>query len=403
MPPDSARGAAPLIAVATAAMALPMIVVSLIGALGPTIVEDIEVSRSALGLLTATTMGLAAVLSPWAGQVVDRIGPRPALGWLFGLVAVSLALMSVSTGLLLLLLAVAVAGPTQALANPATNKLIAQELAPVRATAIGIKQSGVQLAALLAGAGLAPAAVVLGWRGAVAPLVGLAIVVLVLARWLVPRRPRSSLGRLSMPAVPVPAMRWLMLAQMCLGFGLATVTTFLPLYATEDLGIPAGLAGLLLAAFAVAGIVSRIVWNRVADRRGRIADVLVLVCAVSVVGPLLLIAGDVLTPAAAWLGALWMGATATAANAVAMLLVVSDRRLGPVGSASGLASLGFFGGFALGAPLTGAIADSVLGFPATWLACSFALVVGAGAAHLARVHLLRAGQTVEAARPAPTG
>ncbi len=401
MPPDTVRGAAPLIAVATAAMALPMIVVSLVGALGPMIVDDIGVSRSALGFLTATTMGLAAVFSLWAGQVVDRIGPHAALGWLFGLVALSFALMSISSGFVLLLLAVAIASPAQALANPATNKLIAMELASVRAVAIGVKQSGVQVAALLAGAGLAPAAVALGWQGAVALLVPLAAVVFALVRWLVPRRPRPPAGvRLALPAVPVASMRWLMLAQLCLGFALATVTTFLPLYAAADLGVPAAVAGLMLAVFAVAGVVSRIVWNRLADRSGHIADILVLVCALSIVGPLLLVAGAVLSPAAAWLGAVWIGATATAANAVSMLLVISNPRLGPVGSASALASLGFFGGFAIGPPLTGAIADSALGFPAAWVACSIALAAGAVAAHIARGSLRRSRGTIEPATTA---
>jgi MFS family permease len=54
-----------------------------------------------------------------------------------------------------------------------------------------------------------------------------------------------------------------------------------------------------------------------------------------------------------------------------MLSVITDRRFGPVGHASALASSGFFAGFVVSPPLAGLLADTV-GFGATW-----ALVIGA--------------------------
>ncbi|MGB8198846.1 MAG: hypothetical protein WCF33_03960, partial [Pseudonocardiaceae bacterium] len=72
-----------------------------------------------------------------------------------------------------------------------------------------------------------------------------------------------------------------------------------------------------------------------------------------------------------WAGAIGVGATAVAANAVSMLSVINDRRFGPVGHASALAASGFFAGFVLSPPLAGLLADTA-GFSGTWL-----LVTGA--------------------------
>ena len=369
-----------LIALATTAMALPMVVVSMVGAVGPDLVTDLGVDRSSLGLLTTATMTIAAVLSLVAGSYVDRIGPRRALLALFAVMVASFLLMALSPGYGFLLFAVALCGPAQALANPATNKLVAAELADVRATAIGVKQAGVQVAAVVSGVVLAPVSVLAGWRAAVWVLVPVAAFVGLLAWWVMPQTQtgpatRAASGLAGSRATRswqlglAPGMASLLIAQASVGVALASVTAFLPLFATERVGLPATTGGLLLAVFAVAGVVSRIAWNRLADHRGRPDLVLAIVCLLAVVAPLLIAAGA-WVPGAVWVGAFWMGATATAANAVAMLLVVSDRRLGPIGAASGMASLGFFGGFAIGPPTLGAIADSGLGYGGAGVVCA---------------------------------
>src|SRR5690348_1654555 len=82
--------------VLTAAMALPMFLLYATGVLGPEIVSELGVSRSELGMLTSVCFAVAAALSLWAGQVVDRLGVRTASVWLFLVVGVSFALIAVS-------------------------------------------------------------------------------------------------------------------------------------------------------------------------------------------------------------------------------------------------------------------------------------------------------------------
>ncbi|MGA9693998.1 MAG: MFS transporter, partial [Pseudonocardiaceae bacterium] len=141
-----------LVVVLTLAMALPMLVLYAIGALGPQLVTDLGVDRTELGALPAGAFAVAAVLSLWSGRIVDRMGTRGAGAALFFVVAVSFATMALAGGLGLLVVAVAACGIAQALANPVTNRIIADRV-PTRArgAVVGIKQSGVQLAALVAG------------------------------------------------------------------------------------------------------------------------------------------------------------------------------------------------------------------------------------------------------------
>lgn len=150
----------------TLAMGMPMMVFYAIGVLGPQIIQDLDISREQLGWLTTSTFGLAALLSPWAGALVQRMGNRQGLFLLFLLVAMSFSLIAVLPGFWGVLTALLLCGLAQSLANPVTNQAIAQ-LVPAerKAGLVGIKQSGVQASALLAGLVLPTLAYKLGWRG----------------------------------------------------------------------------------------------------------------------------------------------------------------------------------------------------------------------------------------------
>ncbi|XOT97752.1 MFS transporter, partial [Alcaligenes pakistanensis] len=110
----------------TLAMGMPMMVFYAIGVLGPQIIQDLGISREQLGWLTTSTFGLAALLSPWAGALVQRMGNRHGLFLLFLLVAMSFSLIAVLPGFWGVLTALLLCGLAQSLANPVTNQAIAQ-------------------------------------------------------------------------------------------------------------------------------------------------------------------------------------------------------------------------------------------------------------------------------------
>jgi len=365
-----ARVPAGLVVVLMLAMALPMLVLYAVGALGPQLVTDLSVSRTELGVLPATGFAVAAVLSLWSGRIVDRVGSHSAGTILFLVVAMSFTAMTFANGFGLLAAAIALCGIAQALSNPVTNRIIAERIpAQTRGVVVGIKQSGVQLAALAAGLGLPSVAALWGWHAALAWVTPVALVCLI-ATVRLPHAPRA-LGTQNAghaPAAPGRALSWLLGLQLCLGAGLAAVTTFVALYAHQDLGISDASAALVLAGFGISGIVSRVLWTAVAGHRDDPLGLqLVLALCAAIAAGALWLSGQIPAagPALVWAGTIGVGATAVAANAVSMLIVINDRRLGPVGHASALASCGFFAGFAASPPLAGLLADTA-GFGATW-------------------------------------
>lgn len=358
---------ATIISVATGGMAASMLPLYAISALGPFLVADLGLSRVALGTLVTAAFAVAAVGSLVIGRAVDVVGAHAGLALLFVVVGSVLVTASFAPGYSSLVAIMAVAGVAQALANPATNVLVARHVDPShRATAIGVKQSGVQLAAFACGLALPAVAAVWGWRdGLRAAALVPAVMLIVLWRW-VPRaatvRTAGSWWRWSTPS---RWLMWLMGYSFLLGTALAAINTHLPLYATQRLGMAAALAGAVLAAFGVSGLVARLWWTRLAGRHGNIAAVLLWLSAGASGCALLIWAAAWVWPGLIWLGAIGVGATATAGNAVSMLAVV--RRGEAAGHASAMVSLGFFSGFVVGPTGFGALADA-WGYGWSWIA-----------------------------------
>lgn len=403
-------------ALLTCAMAFSMMQLFLLGALGPRLVDELDMSPTLLGLTTTIGFGAAAALSPVGGRVVDRVGPRRCLVALLLVSAVALALIGAAPGSGLLLAAVALGGLPQALANPATNKAILATVPPERRGSVtGMKQSGVQLGAFAAGLPLAALAGVAGWRVAVWTAAGAAVVAALWAARVLPvdaesragagrpspkpdqgpgrgpgprptegSRPRSSL-------VPRGAIAWLAVFSLLLGCGIASVNTYLSLYGAQRLGLGPTAAGALVAVLGIAGVAGRVGWSRVAGQPGRTVWLPGGLAAGSA-GAALLLAGASFVHPLAWVAAVAVGVFAVAANAVSMVLVMQRAAAGRAGADSALVSAGFFAGFAVGPPLFGLLAESGHYGPG-WL-----LVAGefAGACAVALCWAVRDGRTVRA-------
>ncbi|TXS51890.1 MFS transporter [Streptomyces sp. t39] len=357
-------------------MGLSMFVLYAIGALGPFLVDDLGLSGPRLGLLTAVTFGTAALLSLYAGHVADLVGGRRALALLLALVACAFAALTASHTYGLLLAALVLGGAAQSLANPATNKLIAAHVPPPRrAMAVGVKQSGVPLAAFTAGLVLPSLAQATSWRTALALVVPLALAAAGAALLLPPDGPPPAGAALSLPSPPNAPTRWLMGVSFFIGCGLASLTTYLPLYAHERLSLGERGAGALIAAVGVSGIAARLLWSKYSDRLDVPRSLLVL-AAGAVASALLLPAAGSLTWLV-WAGAVGLGGSAAAANAITMVAVTKGSGFGRTGHASALVSLGFFAGFVAGPPAFGLLVDSSGGWNAGWALVTAAFAVAA--------------------------
>ncbi|MGW6443353.1 MFS transporter [Lentzea sp. NPDC055074] len=347
------RAAVPVLT--TAAMTASMLPLFLLGALSPALVREFGIARPLLGVLVTAGFGVAVVLSLVIGPVVDAAGPRRSVIALFATSAVALTVFASAPHYAVLVLAVALGGVPQALANPSTNKLIASSVAaPRRPVVLGIKQSGVQLGAFVAGLPLAWLADGVDWRLAVGVAAALALVAafgcLVLPADPAPARPAL---RISLTADPVI---WRLAGfSVLLGSGIAAVNTYVALFATEELGFTAPVAAGLVAVLGVVGIAGRILWTRVAGA----GPLLVWLSAAAVLSPVLMLTE---VPALAWVAMVVVGGCAVAANAISMVLVVAASRGPELGRSSALVSAGFFAGFAAGPPLFG-----LLGYTGGWV------------------------------------
>ncbi|GAB3483988.1 hypothetical protein GCM10027521_24060 [Amycolatopsis cihanbeyliensis] len=368
-------------ALLTVAMALSMLPLFLLGALGPYLVEEFDIAAPLLGVVVTVGFAVASVLSLMIGPAVGALGPRRCLIGMFGVTAVMLAVFAIAPAYGWLVAAVAGSGIGQALANPATNQLIATRVpAPRRAGVTGLKQSGVQLGAFFAGLPLAALAAAAEWRIAVGLAAATALLAAFAALTVPADRQPARLPELT-AARPRGDAAWLAGFSVLLGAGISAVNTYIALYGTSQLDISAGVAGGLIAALGIAGIVGRMGWSAVAARRGLPGALLAPLALGAVLAALLLAAAAPFGSAFAGVGAVGVGAFAVAANAVSMVTVITTARPEQVGKDSAVVAAGFFAGFAVGPPALGMLAAAAGGrYEAGWLLVAVEFLGAAGVA-----------------------
>jgi MFS family permease len=242
----------------------------------PEIARDLNVSGTLIGSFVAMSYGvgiLSALLSP---GMVRRYGGVRATQAVLLAAAGMLVLAALGSGVGGLALAAIVLGLGYGAAAPAsTHLLVPQTPQPVFNLVMSLRQIGVPLGGVLAALILPPLALAIGWRGAL--LAELGPVLLLIAAMEVPRRRwdldrepgRRVLGRtLLQPFVLLKEKRFRRLsvaAFVYAGVSLCLVA-FMTVQLTTVVGLPLVQAGQILAAYQIAGSLSRPVWGWIADR-----------------------------------------------------------------------------------------------------------------------------------------
>lgn len=235
--------------------------VFVLGVVAPVLVNEPGFSTRWIGALSSIYFAATVVASGLVGRLVDRSLPRSAA---LAHLLVAGGLVGLATGVPVVVAgAVAVGGIANAFLNPVTNRMVLLGSESRRRVLIGVKQAGTPLGGAAVGAILPALVVRLGWQAATAVVAG-AVVLLGLS-WSrsASRRPtraeaatadepsRDRLGDL--PSV----MRF----ALALGMVNGIVVTFLPLYATEELGASLSTAGVLVVTASVASIAGRVGWT----------------------------------------------------------------------------------------------------------------------------------------------
>jgi len=357
-----------------------------LSATSPLIINDLGLGESQFGLLATLTFFAAAAGSTWLGRLSDRITGKAQLLIIFGGAAFGLALAGMTRSYIGLVAAVVVAGMAQAITNPTSNRLIMSHVPPRdRALWIGIKQSGVQGSQLFSGLFFAPAALLVGWHGAVGLAAAIALGLLLWAWNRVPEEPAIAPPAHGIPspqpapAEPgrMPATVWLYAAYALLtGIGIQATNVYLPLFAQRELGFSLVAAGMTVAASGIIGVCSRVFLGRLAGPRSTMLLLLQALGAVLGAAVLLLSASLQFSPAL-WIGVALHGAMGLGVNVAIMAGVTQAVAPGRVGAATGVVSLGMYLGFGLGPLGMGLLLEAFGSFFAGWLLVGTAYMVGA--------------------------
>jgi MFS family permease len=242
----------------------------------PEVARDLNVSGTLVGSFVATAYGvgiLSALISP--GMVRKYGGVRATQAVLLA-AAGMLALAALGSGVTGLALAAVVLGIGYGAAAPAsTHLLVPQTPQPVFNLVMSFRQIGVPFGGVMAALILPPVVLAIGWRGALLAELGPVLLLMVLMeiprkRWDIDREPtRRVFGRsLWQPFALLADSRFRRLsvaAFVYAGLSLCLVA-FMTVQLTTVVGLNLIEAGQILAAYQIAGSISRPIWGWIADR-----------------------------------------------------------------------------------------------------------------------------------------
>lgn len=344
-------------------------------AMAPVVRADLALSATEFGLLFSAYSAAQGIFAVPVGWLGDRIGVARTLQLGTCLLAVGTSLLTQADGLTMALAAMMVTGTGYAGINPATSRAILEWFPrPWRASAMGIKQTGVPVGGMAAAAA-GTLVVLLDWREVMWLVVALTAIAVGLTL-LLPRSPRRD-GE-PPPASFTGALRTILanrnlgvlnLSVCAYNIGQQNLFAYLTLFVREGLQASLPVASLCLGVAQAASVVGRLGWGVVSDRLldGRRKPVLV---AIGVIATALFLAMAALPPgvaiAVAFGLALLLGVTITAYAAVVQTMLIESAPPGLAGATVGYNKILLAVGATVGPPLFGAMVD-LSGYSAGWL------------------------------------
>lgn len=247
-----------------------------IPAVAPAVARDVGVNPALVGFFISTVYGigiLSALLSPPAIASHGAVMVTQAV-----LVATFAMLATAATGSLpAIVLSAALMGLAYGATAPASTHLLVPRTPPAYMNLVlSIRQIGVPLGGMLASLAMPPLTLMLGWQTSllaqIVPVVSLALLIQLYCRgWDGPRAkhaPEARLPRLGPLEIlkANPALRRLSLAAFVYSGLQLCFMVFMTTQLTTKAGFNLVHAGQTLAAYQLAGVISRPIWGWLADR-----------------------------------------------------------------------------------------------------------------------------------------
>ena len=245
-----------------------------IPAVAPAVARDLGVNPALIGFFISTVYGvgiLSALFSPAAIAGYGAVLVSEAV-----LLATLAMLVTAATGsLATIVLSACLMGLAYGATAPASTHLLVPRTPPAYMNLVlSIRQIGVPLGGMLASLAMPPLTLHLGWQTAlvaqVVPVVALGILIHVLCRgWDAPR-PRTGSAPYKLRPVAMmresPALRRLSFAAFIYSGLQLCFMVFMTTQLTTKAGFSLVRAGQTLAAYQLAGVISRPIWGWLADR-----------------------------------------------------------------------------------------------------------------------------------------
>lgn len=338
-------------------------------AMAPAVAARLQVSPSLVGGYIAVVYLGATVASLVSGPLVLRFGAvRVSQAGLLAC-ALGLALTSVVSGAFGAALAAFVIGLGYGPITPASSHLLARSTPPNRVSLVfSVKQTGVPLGGVLAGALVPPIAVAFGvpmalWAVCAGCLVCAAIAQPLRTQFDADRKRDSKVGiaGLGGPLKLVlghPELRRLAAVSFVFSAIQMCLATYLVTFLDADLGYTLVAAGVALSVAQIGGVVGRVLWGWIADRWVRPLRMLAALALLMALCSALTAVIGAGMPAFLTLVLLAVfGASATGWNGVYLAEVARQAPTGLAGTATGGSLVFTFGGVVLGPLLFGGVSD----------------------------------------------
>ncbi len=244
-------------------------------AIAPEIAAGLGVSPSLIGVQVSVLYLGAMISSLLGGGISRRLGACRTTQWAVMIFGLGGLLAAAPNGLAFMLASLMI-GLGYGLTNPAASHLLVRFTNPARRGLVfSIKQTGVPLGGVIAGAAAPLLAVNYGWQAAMAALAVPAILGLIALQqrrnhWDDDRDPAAQWIASPLSDIRLvwetPALRWTALASFFFSATQLCLTVFTVTLLVEDLNIALVTAGLVMAAVQICGVGGRVLWGWAADR-----------------------------------------------------------------------------------------------------------------------------------------
>ena len=335
--------------------------------MAPVAARALSVSPALVGVYVSVTYAGAMTASLLGGDTVRRLGAIRVSQWGLLLCASGL-LLCMLPWLPALALGAVLIGLGYGPITPASSHVLARTTAPEHMSLVfSIKQTGVPVGSMLAGAVVPPLLLLVDWQASLAVVALVCVLCALLAQPL--RRELDAdrqtqhpvhLGSLVRPIRLVLSHRRLATMAACsFMFSMVqmSLTTYLVTYLSEELGFALVAAGLALSAAQMGGIGGRIAWGYVADRGLGASRTLMLLAALMVGSALATATLSPQAPRALLVLILVVfGASAIGWNGVYLAEVARQAPAGQASLATGGTLAFTFLGVVIGPPLFGLLA-----------------------------------------------